>query len=507
MANHPNRSRWADVTTHAFAEYAPDRANLDPNASDAIKNVVPNANGYGPLKGLSAYTDALAGVCKGAFLARSYAGEYNVFAGTATALYRTVGTTWEDVTRTSGGAYNLASGHFWSFAQHQETVCAANVNDDIQAYELDVDTDFSQLSSDAPLVRYIWVESGFLGGGQTAASPSIIYRSGYQTPSFWTAGQRGSTSQVLPDGDFVQGLVPNQQGGTLISETKSRQLLDRPGQQVGFSVNNVIEEKRGAVAANSIVASGSQIFFVARDGFYRLGQPSSPIGAERINRTFLDDVDLDALDEIQGVVDPVRPMVWWCYKSNDNMSTDYKDKLLGYHWLLNRWCYAEVNIEWMLAVATPGYTLEEVESILGYTSIEDIPFSLDSAVLRGGSPAFGAFGTDHKLSFFEGDALEATLETADIPHGGEGRRSYVNGFRLVGDVPDAYGQLGAKANFGTASPTWTTEQQMQSATGIIHGRTDGRTVRFRTRIPAATTWNHVQGVEVPQGNMRVRGRR
>lgn len=494
------------MSNFQFSEYAPDRSHLDASVAPVVKNVVPTANGYAPFLALQPYSEALSGVCRGAYLARAFDGTFNIVAGTATTLEISTGTSWTDVTRATGGDYNLATGHSWSIRQFRDVVAAANVNDAIQSYTLGSSSKFAALSADAPMLKYLWVESGYLGGAQTSSNPNIMYRSAYQDPTGWTAGINGSTSQVFPDGGPVQGASTNDQGAVVFSENKSRALINRPGQQVGFQLTD-IEKTRGVVAPLSIVDAGGSVYFLSHDGFYRFGNPSTPIGLERINRTFLDDIDHGYINAVQGAHDPARPMVWWRYKSSDNASTAYTDKLIGYHYQLDRWCYAEVNLEWMLGIQTPGYTLETLVTSLGFTSIESIPFSLDSPVYAGGAPAFAGFDTDHKLGFFQGDALEAVLETADIPIGGEGLRGFVNGFRLVGDVSNAYGQVISKANFGATTSIETTEQQMQSGTGMIHGRANGRTVRFRTRIPAAEAWTNAQGIEIPQAHMRASGRR
>ena len=62
-----------------------------------------------PLNGLSGVSNALATRCQGAAWFRGTAGATRMFAGDATKLYLLSGTTWNDVSRTTGGAYRRAA--------------------------------------------------------------------------------------------------------------------------------------------------------------------------------------------------------------------------------------------------------------------------------------------------------------------------------------------------------------------------------------------------------------
>jgi len=492
------------MPTLPFAQYAPDRAALDPAASDAIKNVIPTSNGYAPLLSPSPYSEALSDVCRGAILVVKADGTFNLFAGTLTGLYQLSGSTaWTDVSGPSA-PYNLAVGYTWSFVQFGPYVIATNISDPQQIFNLASSTDFADTAGSPPQARYVWTESGYVGIGQLVDNERRIMRSGLEDAEFWTVGQKGCTYQDLPDGGWVQGAVGSETGAFVFSQTNIRQLVNQPGLEIGFTLA-VYETARGAVASNSIVRAGQTIAFLCEDGFYILGQPSTPIGAERVDRTFLADIDLDYLDQVQGVSDPVRKMFWWRYKSISGGTDNYTDKLIGYNWMLDRWTYAEVNLEWLISMATVGYTLEELDTVLGFTNIDTMTTSLDSRIWKGGRPAFAGFDTDHKLGFFEGDAMEALLETSTMLLGGEGRRGYVSGFRPVGDVSGAYGQIATAETIGGAL-AWGSEAA-QGTTGLVPVRASGRAQRLRLRIPAATSWSDILGLEVPPESVKQAGRR
>jgi hypothetical protein len=71
-----------------WAEWRPDVSDYNGSHSRTITNVFPRGDGYGPIAGLSAYSDALPEACRGLFAGLLTDGTIAVFAGTSTALYR-----------------------------------------------------------------------------------------------------------------------------------------------------------------------------------------------------------------------------------------------------------------------------------------------------------------------------------------------------------------------------------------------------------------------------------
>lgn len=482
--------------------WEPDKSKLNQAASPTIKNCVPNADGYGPMNGLSAFSDALSEACRGASLFIDSAGVIHVFAGTSDSLFKLSGMSWSDV---SGATYTLASGDSWSFALHQDDACAANVADPIQKYNLISDSVFSDLSSAAPQCRYLTTESGYLTALNLSTDPRAVQRSGYKDSDYWAIGLKGADKESLDDGGAVQGATSDETGAFVFQEKKVRRLQNRPGEEVSFSIATEVDSMRGTPAPWSIVQFGTGLVeFFAEDGFYRLGSPSSPIGLERIDRTILADIDLTRLDEVQGVADPVRKMNWWRYSSLSNASTTATDKMVGHHWYLDRWVTIDINLEWLLSAALPGYTLEQLDTSLGYTSIETIPYSLDSRIWKGGRPAISAFDASHKLGFFEADYLEAIMETADIQVAGD-LRGYISGYRIEGDGDSVYGTVATKETL-KGDPTYGSEGT-PNGHGVIPCHASGLTMRFKVRRPAGTIWTHTNAVQVPDYAVRPAGHR
>jgi hypothetical protein len=92
------------MPTLPFGEYRPDLSDLDGAHSRSLRDVIPQGDGYAPIKDIAALTASLPAPCRGYFYARNTDNSITVFAGTATKLYQLNNTTfqWADVSRGAG---------------------------------------------------------------------------------------------------------------------------------------------------------------------------------------------------------------------------------------------------------------------------------------------------------------------------------------------------------------------------------------------------------------------
>lgn len=121
-------------------------------------------------------------------------------------------------------------------------------------------------------------------------------------------------------------------------------------------------------------------------------------------------------------------------------------------------------------------------------------------ISTGTLPQLSAFDSDHKLGFFSGDTLEATLETPEQSNGNG--RIRVQGFWPITDAATVYGRVSKRENLN-ASLTYTNETTM-SDIGFCAMIRDTRYSRAKIRIPAAETWTYATGVrpEATTGGQR-----
>ena len=163
--------------------------------------------------------------------------------------------------------------------------------------------------------------------------------------------------------------------------------------------------------------------------------------------------------------------------------------MLCYHYQLDAWSLAELDVNMLGYGRGIGYTLEQVDNI--NSSIDARTISLDSPSLQGGARRIYAF-QNNQLYTFSGDNLAATLETGDVQPA-QGRRSAINRVRPLTDAGTFTAQIGSKAT--TAETETFTTASSPTADGTCPARTQGRYHRFKVEIHAATTWTEAVGVE------------
>jgi hypothetical protein len=202
-------------------------------------------------------------------------------------------------------------------------------------------------------------------------------------------------------------------------------------------------QDKGLYAPYSIIRAGEKIFFYAGQGFHKIEPGGVPeqIGREKVDRTFLADLDKGNLQLFVGAADPRSTRVYWAYKSVSGAVGTY-DKLLGYDFLLDRFFPVSATGEYLLGISQTGLTLENLDSISSSLDALDAePRCLrhrraarDRAVRR----------LEHVLGFFSGTNLEATIESAE--QGTDENRITVRGFRPDHRCGDAV-RLGLLARY------------------------------------------------------------
>lgn len=471
-----------------FDEYMPDIQALDNPGTQSVLNVIPSPVGYRPLRSLYVQTSAITARCQGGISAQDVSGNPATFVGDATKLYKQSGSSFSDVSRSSGGAYATPSTDWWDFALYGNNVVATNGIDDLQYIDITSGTNFAAVAGSPPKARRMCAVREFLmlGNLPTAGYPNRLHWSASGSMTGWTVGTNESDVSDLPDNGHITAMVGGE--AAYIFQERAITVASRVGAPITFQLDTVVVGI-GTRAPKSVVKIGNAAFFFADDGFYVFdGSSAQPIGREKVDRSVTSDINAAYIHRITAASDPVNKLIYWAYPSASS-SDGTPDKVLIYNWGIGRWAPATFSVEFFLPHLSAGYTLEELDA---FGTMDSLTVSLDDRFWMGGATSLRAFNTSHILCSLSGDTLAATLETKEVEP--DGRRGFVNGLRPRVDASGATACVGYRETLG-ASVSYTTPTS-QDRTGRCPQRINGRYLRAKVAVPAAATWTFATGVDV-----------
>lgn len=475
----------------SFGAWHPDQYDYDsPDAGEASGVLPDTKGGYLPWPQLAAFSLAVDDYVRGAFVARKTDGSYVIYVGTRTKLYLFVGptTAWTDVSK-AATTHNLPDDEFWSFDQFGTYLYVTNANDGLMRADIEAGTAFADVSGSPPRARGVKTAGDQLFLYGLTDNPQRLIWSGRNDPTFWTPGTRDCDFQDFPDGGFVNGMTALELG-LVLQETAIRKMSPVDTRAIYLFAR--AEDARGLKAPSSLVTQGNTAYYLSEDGFFSTDGTgaSRPIGADQVDAWFQDEVNYDRIYAVQGAGDPVRQRVFWLFPTVNN-NTNLLDHILCYDVAKNQWTHAEVSASFLIAAATPGYTLDTLDA-LGYT-LDTLPFSLDARFLLGGAPYLAAFDGEFKLALFSGSNMAAVVETGSfqaIP----GQRSMIRRVIPKTDGSAVQIQVGAAARPQDAI-VWGPATALRN-NGTATVRSSGLSHRIRASYAAGDDWTHLLGVDV-----------
>ncbi len=128
-------------------------------------------------------------------------------------------------------------------------------------------------------------------------------------------------------------------------------------------------------------------FYQSCDALFAISKQSNNIakhvlGAEKVDRFFLQDASESDYGTMSAAVDPIRKLVIWNYKTvNGNRS------VIIYNFKTQKWTYGDAGTDFLAEASTSAVTLESLDSISG--SIDALTTSLDSQLYVGGKYFLG----------------------------------------------------------------------------------------------------------------------
>jgi len=470
----------------------PDRAQLNAPVVLEAKNCIPGVSTFLPLPAPVSSTPALPSAVRGAVSVLKDDGAVATFAGTQTKLYKLdTDLTWLDVSRVSGGDYNVGLGEQWKFDIYGTNLLACNVNAAMQSIDVTSGTNFAAVSG-APSARYLAIMREFVLVGAILNNEKRVQWSANGNSADWTPRSSGGTTdadyQDLPNGGPVRGLI----GGEVayvFQAAKVTRMTFVPGSSFIMQFDEV-EGASGLAAPHSLVRLRQDAYFLANDGFRKiaLGSVSStPIGVGKWAKWFLNDIKVGTELTVLGAANPVKPHIVWCY-ANKSTSSTTPNRMLIYDWSLDEATFADITVESLVKWLSPGITLDGMPAA-GYSDLDTLPFSLDSPFWKGGASVLGVFGSDHTLSLLSGTPMQAQFVTGD---GAGNSRLFVRGTRPKCDASGITVAVSSRERQADAV-VWNTDEAMED-TGDVPAHASGNVFRARVTIPAQT-WTQIEGIE------------
>ncbi len=259
---------------------------------------------------------------------------------------------------------------------------------------------------------------------------------------------------------------------------------------------------RGCLYPNSITLTPVGVVYLGEDGFYLFdGLQAKSIGFQKWDRTINADVNPSLPERFVSTIDPVNKYYVAAYPQ---VAQTNCNRMLFYNWMTGRMTFADaLTIETLVTAPALGFTEETVDQ--GLYNADTLPYSYDSPVWTGsGRRSIACFDATHTLNYFTGTALAPTVETQEVAPG----RHRLAHIRRATPLVDG----------GTPSLTPVTRNRMEdapvlgtasamNADGYCPLHVTARFHRMQITLPAAASWQHIQGVDVPDDAVSFKGSR
>jgi hypothetical protein len=444
---------------------------------------VPYRDYYGQFGSAVAYTSASSEAALSAFAAKGSDGTpYNFIGGTAK-LQLIASAAWTDVSKVGG--YTTGTENRWYWTTFGNIVITTNGNSVPQAYTMGSSTKFGDLSATAPVSKYCATVRGFVFMGNITGFANRVQWSPIENPAgVWTPSVTTQADYQDLFGETEVGQVTQLVGGEFATIFCERGIFR--GTYVGGNLIftfDQITSSNGTSAPGSVSAFGDKIFFLGTDGFYMMSPAGlQPIG-DGINRTFLEEVSETDYWRISSAIDPRNSLYIIAYPTAGSSL----NKLMIYNWQVNKWTTVEPgDMECLFTFYSEGYTLETIDALIGnpdtgaYANV-----SVDSALFQGGKPSLAGVNTSHKAVLFNGTALTAVVETAEMQLN-PGKRTVVTNTRpLVEEAVSVTVEIGSR-NAVSDAVTYSSPSTMNSA-GECNVFNSGRYQRARLTLASGFT--------------------
>jgi hypothetical protein len=291
-----------------------------------------------------------------------------VITGTPTTTTFTYAKTNTDIPSASATGTVIAVGYStidkWNFIQFGNTILAANNENKIQSFALGTSSYFGDVSPNAPIAEYITAVRDFVVSSNigTGTYPSRVQWSDINDETDWISGATSQSDyQDLPDGGNIQNITGGEFGLVLLERAIVR--MTYIGSPFFFQFDT-IARGIGCIEGNSVTQYANITYFLGDDGFYSCdGSTITPIGTQKVDKWFYSNANPALFAKMSASVDPVRKIVVWNF-----INIFGGNSLLIYNWQINKWSYAETDVDYIANTASAGTTLEGLDSNYNVTA-------------------------------------------------------------------------------------------------------------------------------------------
>lgn len=448
-----------------FTGFCPDCDPTAPGVITDVADMVPTVRGtlVGAPTGVDVGQAALAAAALASAICTKLDGTSRLFAGTATALYEKSGATWNDVTRTVGGAYSATTTNPWRFAQFGDTSLAVNKANPVQS--ISTGTDFADLS--APTASVMCVSNRFVMLGNTnngssgttfGDSPDRWYCSALEDHTDWTP----SVTTQCATGRLVDTPGPITAMRTLLENVvvykeNSMYIGTYEGPPAVWRFDLVSAEV-GCPSHEAVVEVNNAHYFIGAEDIYRYspGSLPTPIGAP-VKEWFFTRCDPAYKERSRAAHDRQNSLIYWFYSATGSAGT--LDKCIVYNYKSDKWGVSDRTIECVVEYISGGYTYDT----LPFGTYDAWPeVSYDSPFWDASARYVGYFDTTHTVLALTGDTASCSLTTGS--YGTEDE------FVLLSRVTPRYINkplTGLMTNYyaNEIGDTWTTDEITTESSG------------------------------------------
>ena len=381
-------------------------------------NLYPYDEKYYPALNPVAYSsNTLSGTPIGSLEYYSNDGNYYVFCGTTTKLYRLeTSLALADITR-AAGAYTSSTTR-WYFTKKGESVIATNYADVPQRLTGMTSSNFVALGGSPPNAKFCLFFKGhlilaYLNDG-TVYPQKVIWSAWDSIADFAQSLTTGAGSRNLEDADGeITGLTALG-SMLLIFHRNSITVGWYSGGQFTFNLDSLRVRDKGAIEGTIIVFGNVCYFFDERD-IYEMTADGiiTPIGIG-VKNTLLEDLDIGNFHRISTAADPRRGVVYWSYPSVSSDGTP--DTILAYNPKLKR--FTKISLTHNGIFNMHKTILDADSDALNdmFPDADSIVQEADSSFWLDDSAILACINSSSYVSQFSGDAMTWTIETSEFSY-------------------------------------------------------------------------------------------